>query len=248
MSPVPARAFVDLHCHLLPGVDDGAADLADSLAMAAQAQADGIAVVCATPHIRADHDVRIEDLCARTHALRSVLRSAGMTVDVRSGGEVAAARVRDLSGAELQTVSLGGSGTWILLEPPPGPMDDRLQDAADHLHAQGLRCLIAHPERHAGADAATRLRRLVDRGALVQVTAGLLADSGAAPTMLAWAAQGLVHGVGSDAHSSRVGRPVAVSAGLARLAAVPRLAGHLQWIARDAPLAMLDGRPVIAPF
>ena len=60
--------MIDLHCHILPGVDDGARDLDDAAAMAAQAQADGIATICATPHIRHDHDVRIAELADRVEA------------------------------------------------------------------------------------------------------------------------------------------------------------------------------------
>ena len=61
--------LIDLHCHLLPGVDDGALDLEDSVAMARRAQREGIGTVCATPHIRADHDVRIGEIAGRAAAL-----------------------------------------------------------------------------------------------------------------------------------------------------------------------------------
>ena len=53
--------MIDLHCHILPRVDAGALDLADSVGMARQADADGVALICATPHIRHDHDVRIAE-------------------------------------------------------------------------------------------------------------------------------------------------------------------------------------------
>jgi len=240
--------LIDLHCHLLPGIDDGAADLADSIAMAAQAQADGISVVCATPHIRADHDVVVDELPARVSALNDAFAGAGIAVRVVTGGEVAAPLVDELSDADLRAVSLGGTGTWILLEPRPGVMDDALDATVARLHARGLRCVLAHPERHAGADAADRLAGLVARGVLVQATAALIADSDAAATMLDWAARGLVHLLGSDAHSARVGRPLALSAGLARLASVPLIAPHIAWVAHEAPRAVLDGRSVVAPF
>lgn len=54
----PLRTVIDLHCHILPGIDDGAPDLADSIAMATQGAEDGIAVICATPHIRHRADQR----------------------------------------------------------------------------------------------------------------------------------------------------------------------------------------------
>lgn len=53
--------FVDLHCHLLPGLAHGAVDEADAIALARQAEADGIGVVCATPHTRHDHDITIAE-------------------------------------------------------------------------------------------------------------------------------------------------------------------------------------------
>lgn len=238
----------DLHCHILPGLDDGAGDHDDSLAMAAQAAADGIAVIAATPHIRADHDVVIGELPARVAALNDVIARAGLDVTVVTGGEVAAPEAADLTDDELRAVSLGGAGRWILLEPGPGPMDDALDDAVDALHARGVRCVVAHPERHAGADAADRLAGLVARGALIQVTAAYLPAGDAAPTMLDWAARGLVHVVASDAHSSRFGRAATVSEGLAALERVPEVAPHLGWIARAAPRAILAGEDVTPPF
>jgi protein-tyrosine phosphatase len=80
---------IDLHCHILPALDDGAIDLDDSVAMAKQAQSDGIAVVCATPHIRPDHEVRIDDLPGRVAAVNEELERRGLEVRVATGGEVA---------------------------------------------------------------------------------------------------------------------------------------------------------------
>ena len=85
-GPAPV---IDLHCHILPGIDDGAADAADSVAMAAQAQDDGIELVCATPHIRWDHDVRIPELAGRVAALNEKLASQRIRTRVATGGEVA---------------------------------------------------------------------------------------------------------------------------------------------------------------
>ncbi len=245
---VPATGLADLHCHVLPGLDDGAADLDDSLAMAAQAAADGITTIAATPHIRSDHDVVIGELPARVAELNAGIAAAGLGVRIVTGGEVAAPDCGGLTDEELRAVTLGGGGRWILLEPRPGPMDDALEATVDTLHARGVRCLIAHPERHAGADAADRLAALVARGALVQVTAAYLPAGDAAPTMLDWAAQGLVHVVSSDAHSARFGRAATVSEGLAALAQLPELAPHMAWIAHEGPRAILAGDDVTPPF
>jgi protein-tyrosine phosphatase len=239
---------IDLHCHILPALDDGPQTLDEAVAMGRQAEADGIAVVCATPHIRADHDVHIPELTGRVEALNRALEAEGVRVRVATGGEVAEEIAPALTAAELRAVTLGGAGRWVLLEPRPGPLGDALPGVVEHLARRGLRCLVAHPERHAGHDLAARLSRLVRAGALVQFTAALLADDAAGPVMLDLAGRGLVHVVGSDAHHPEWGRPVALSSGLARLAEVPLLRPHLEWIARTAPAALLRGEDPVAPY
>jgi protein-tyrosine phosphatase len=220
--------MIDLHCHILPGVDDGALDLADSVAMARQAEEDGITLVSATPHIRHDHDVRIGELADRVRALNHALETAGVATRVTTGGEVAETIVERLTDAELHAVTLGGGGTWILLEPRPGPLSGSLTATIRALRDRGFRCLVAHPERHFAPDLAERLAAAVAEGALVQVTA---AQAGV-PELLALARRGLVHVVASDAHSSHGGRPVRLSPALAELRAAGLDAARLERIAR----------------
>jgi protein-tyrosine phosphatase len=239
---------IDLHCHILPGLDDGALDLDDSVGMGRQADRDGVRVVCATPHIRHDHAVRIGELGARVAELNAHLQASGVAARVAPGGEVAETTVEFLDDDELRTVSLGGTGRWILLEPRPGPLGDALAAAVEHLAACGLRCLIAHPERHPAPDLVPRLAALVRAGALVQATAAHLERGPAAEGMLELARRGLVHVVASDAHSSRAGRPVRLSGGLARLREAPLVAPHLGWVAHAAPEALIAGRDVEPPF
>ena len=238
--------MIDLHCHILPGVDDGAPDPDESVAMARQAFDDGIEIVCATPHIRHDHDVRIEEIPARVEELNRTLHGHRVPVRIVGAGEVAESAVAGLDDEELCRVAFGGR--WILLEPAPGPLGDSLLSTVEALAERGLGSVIAHPERHPGPDMAERLATLVDRGALVQMTAALLLEGPAAPTMLDLAARGLVHVLGSDSHSSRIGRPVALSAGLERLWDVESLRPHLDWIAREAPEAILAGHAVEPPY
>jgi protein-tyrosine phosphatase len=239
---------IDLHCHILPGLDDGAVDLEDSAAMAAQALEDGIHTICATPHVRHDHDVRLDELPARVAGLAQALQRRGVGVRVVSGGEVAETVAAHLSDFELLAASLGAAGGWILLEPAPGPLGDSLTVAVDGLDARGFRSLIAHPERHLGPDLVPRLAALIERGALVQVTAATLTDPASAEGMGELAARGVVHVLGSDAHSSRHGRPVHLSDALARLERIARLRPHMDWIARTAPGAILRGEAIQAPF
>jgi protein-tyrosine phosphatase len=235
---------IDLHCHILPGVDDGALDLRDSLAMARQASADGITAICATPHIRHDHDVRIGELAERVAQLAAAVRRAVPGVDVLSGGEVAETIVGRLGDEDLRRVSLGGGGRWILLEPRPGPLSDSLSDTADALAERGFSPLIAHPERHLAPDLEERLAEAVRRGALVQITAAHVEAGPAADALAALAANGLAHVLGSDAHSSHGGRPVRLAGAFARLRAGGVPAARVRWMAETAPGAIVRGEPV----
>lgn len=239
--------MVDLHSHILPGVDDGALDVADSLGLARQAVNDGIEWVCATPHIRHDHDVRIAELPARVEDLNSRLRTAELPLSVLPGGEVAETAVEGLTDEELAVVALG-AGRWILLEPRPGPLTDTLHDRVAHLAARGHRTLIAHPERHLSADMYERLAALVATGALVQATADFFLREPTAEGMRALAGAGLVHVLGSDAHSSHGGRPLHLSEAFGVLAGIEAAADHVEWMRDVAPRAIVEGGDVMVPF
>lgn len=239
--------MIDLHCHILPGVDDGALDIRDSAGMARQAAADGIEAVCATPHIRHDHDVRIHEVTERVEAVNRRLRDEVVPVRVLTGGEVAATAAEGLSEEELAQVSLG-DGRWILLEPAPGPLGEGLVACVAHLTERGHRSLIAHPERHLSEDMFERIAALINAGALVQATADFFLRERTAAGMRALAEAGLVHVLSSDAHSSHGGRPVHLSAAFEKLAEIEALAPHLEWMAETAPRAIVSGEDLEVPF
>jgi protein-tyrosine phosphatase len=240
--------LIDLHCHILPAIDDGALDVEDAVGMARQAERDGITTVCATPHIRHDHDVVIGELAHRVGRLNAELGRRGIGVWIAAGGEVAETSVAGLTVDELRAVSLGGGSRWILVEPAPGALGTSLDQAVNGLRERGFRSVIAHPERHIHPGMKRQLSALVQRGALVQVTAAALEDEHAAPAMLELAGCGLVHVLGSDAHSSHAGRPVSLSAGFSALAGIERVRPHLAWLTDEAPRAILDGIEVTAPY
>ncbi|HVY77991.1 MAG TPA: CpsB/CapC family capsule biosynthesis tyrosine phosphatase [Solirubrobacterales bacterium] len=239
--------MIDLHCHILPGVDDGALDLRDSLALARQASNDGIERVCATPHIRHDHDVRIEEVAGRVAELNAALADEGLPVEVLPGGEVAETAVGGLSDEELALVALGG-GCWILLEPAPGPLGDALLARVAHLAERGHRALIAHPERHLSADMYERIAALIAAGALVQATADFFLRERTAAGMRALAAAGLVHVLSSDAHSSHGGRPLHMREAFEELGRVESMTPHLEWMRDTAPAAIVAGNELDLPF
>ena len=239
--------MVDLHCHILPGIDDGALDMRDSVALGRQAVNDGIGRACATPHIRHDHDVRIEELAGRVEEVNAALSGEGLPVTVLQGGEVAETAVEGLSAEELGRVSLG-AGRWILLEPAPGPLGDSLLARVADLAERGHRALVAHPERHLSADMYERIAALVAAGALVQATADYFLREHTAAGMRSLAEAGLVHVLSSDAHSSHGGRPLHMREAFERLGEVESVAPHIEWMRDEAPKAIVEGDELNLPF
>ena len=239
--------MIDLHCHILPALDDGALDMRDSVGMGRQAVNDGIEAICATPHIRHDHDVRIEQLAGRVEAVNQALRDEGVPVTVLQGGEVAETAVEGLSEEELSRVTLG-DGRWVLLEPAPGPLSDTLLRRVEHLAERGHHALIAHPERHLSADMYERIAALIVAGALVQATADFFLRGRTADGMRSLAEANLIHVLSSDAHSSHGGRPLHLSEPFALLAGIESVAPHLEWMRETAPRAIVAGADLHLPF
>jgi protein-tyrosine phosphatase len=235
--------MIDLHAHLLPGVDDGPPDLPSALALAAAAVAEGTRVMAATPHIGYAHGIDPRALAGRADALRAALADAGIPLEVAAGGELAPDRALDLSEDELRAIALGGS-RCLLLECPFTRAGDLMARLVAHLQRRGFRVLLAHPERSPSflGDPAA-LRALVERGAYAQLTAGsLLGVFGgevrrASRTFLE---QGLVHVVASDAHAAAGGRSPALASVVAATLGEWRQDGALAgWLCADAPQALL---------
>lgn len=198
----------DLHCHLLPGLDDGPATHADALALARAIVASGVDRVVATPHVNHRFPTRPEVIAAAVARLGDALRDEGIALEVLPGAEVAAGHLPDLDAGDLSALVLG-RGPWLLLEPPT-TAEFAYEQAVERVLDAGLRPLVAHPERCRLFQAAPeRLGGLVVRGARLSVTAASLTGHfGRPPQLLAWrlVEEGLVANVASDAHDLR-GRP-----------------------------------------
>lgn len=213
--------------------------------MARQAAEDGIAVVCATPHIRDDHVVKIEELPSRVAHLQAAIDGDGIPVHIALGAEVSQRTAEASEASALRQLALGGR-SWVLLEPAPGPLGRDLLQLAQRLRSERLGVVIAHPERHAAAGFVQMLRELVEAGCLIQWTAAFVASAEHGAVALELAQEGLLHLLGSDAHSSHGGRPVHLRAGIERLRSVCT-AAHVSWIAYEAPAAVLRGELVRSP-
>ena len=209
MSVVPWKgmSYVDLHCHLLPGLDDGAATMAATLAHAARLEAAGVRDVACTPHVKSNEFPRIDLITLerlRDEAQRLI---AGRGIDVRlhGGGELGHDDALLLAPDELELIAQGpGHARWLLLECPFEGIEDDFIDAAERLWELGYDLLLAHPERAAPVRGAEgRLLGLVDRGALLQVNAtSLLGRHGPRARTVAerLLGDGLVWCLASDGH------------------------------------------------
>jgi protein-tyrosine phosphatase len=166
---------VELHFHLLPGLDDGPATLAESVALAAAAQADGTQVIVTTPHVSREYvpDVAIlPELVAET---QSALRAAGLPIGLHCGAELAHDRIGRLSQEELETIAQGPRNRrWLLVEASLGGLTDEFTLATDELRERGFAVIVAHPERSlavSGSGARSIIAREVEAGSALQLNA-----------------------------------------------------------------------------
>lgn len=240
--------MIDLHCHILPGIDDGPDHERDSLALGRALAAGGCQIVAATPHLREDHPaVRVEDLAARCEALNEALAAASIALQVIPAGEADVLWARSASDEQLRLATFGQLGTDLLLETPYGPLPDAFEGVVGALQARGLRILLAHPERNPTLQRQPeRLARLVRDGVLVQVTAQSLIDEGrrsaSRELAVALVEQDLAHVIASDSHSAERFRPPNLADGV--LAAARIAPERAVRMVVDAPLAILAGKPL----
>jgi protein-tyrosine phosphatase len=238
---------IDLHSHILPGVDDGPPTVEGSLELARVAVAAGTRTILATPHINDDRSIDAARVAAGLDALRPALAEADIPLEVLPGGEIAMWRLGDLDDAALRTLALGG-GPYLLVESPFSPAIGAFEPLVLDLLGRGHRVLLAHPERcpafHRDPE---RLQRLVDAGVLVQITAGSMTGGFGSTVRRLTATMlrtGVVHVVASDAHDA-VKRPPGLNDGFTSLEReLPGLAELQSWMTEQVPRAILDGTPL----
>jgi protein-tyrosine phosphatase len=230
---------IDLHCHVLPGIDDGPPTIEQSLALARAAAAGGTRTIVATPHASIRYPNGPETIVALVDEVNALLRREGVAIDVLPGAEIAMTHAPDLDGEQLSQMTLGG-GRWLLLEPPFLPVASGLDRVVFDLQARGYGVVLAHPERCPAFHREPELLRgFVRGGALSSLTAGsLVGRFGREVKRFATQllAEDMVHNVASDAHDClRRGPGIRTEldrAGLGTLA---------PWLTEDVPSAVLAG-------
>ncbi|TWT94023.1 Tyrosine-protein phosphatase YwqE [Botrimarina colliarenosi] len=242
------NGLVDIHCHLLPGIDDGAADLEASLAMARLSVSQGVETIVVTPHqLGAFEHNHGDEIRRRTAELQAELRRHDIPLRVLPGADV---RIEDNLIAGLESgavVSLGDHRRHVLLE-LPHELYFPLEPVLDSLERLGMVGVLSHPERNAGLLARQDLiDSLVGYGCLMQVTAGsLIGGFGPKSQAMAerMATRGMIHFLSTDGHSPTRRRPRLGDAYRAAEQLVGEEAARL-WCCEN-PLAVAEGRSVAA--
>lgn len=196
--------MLDLHCHILPGIDDGAPDVQTSLAMARIAVDDGITLTACTPHIYPGlYDNNAQMILQGIEVLTRALQHAGIDLQLTCGADthLAPDLVGGLRNGRIPTLN---HTRYFLLEPPHHVLPPRLIDSCFALQSAGYVPVLTHPERLSYVDSAYGMfQELARRGIWMQITAGSLTGRfGSKPRY--WAEkmmdEGLVHILATDSH------------------------------------------------
>jgi protein-tyrosine phosphatase len=234
---------IDLHCHVLPGIDDGPETMDEALELARAAAAQGTSVLVATPHVTYDHVHNTsERILGSVEQVNRALRKERIDLMVLPGAEVALERAGELEDDELAALRLGG-GPWLLVECPMFAGGMGVDGQLHALASRGNRIVLAHPERCPVFQTdLSRLERLVEAGMLGQVTASSLTGQfGRTVERIArdMVDRDLVHIAPSDAHNAGR-RPPVIRDHLEDAG----LDGGVEWRGQDVPEAVLAGTAI----
>ena len=242
--------MIDIHAHVLPGLDDGPANLGEAVELAQAAVEDGIDTVVATPHmLDGVYDASREAVFQALGRLNDALSEHGLPLSVLAGADVHAEA--DVPGLlrDGRLVTVADRGKHLLLELPTDVVPRELHQLLFHVQLQGVRPVISHPERNRVIqDDPAELLSLVEAGCLTQVTAAsILGDFGShvqecAERLFEWR---MVHFVATDMHGVRKRRPKLRAAG----ERVRELIGddEAEWILQRNPGALVHGEYVNVP-
>ena len=237
--------MIDLHCHVLPGIDDGPETFEGSLSLVRAAYSAGTRTIVATPHVSVRYPNDPSTIARLVRELNKRLAAERIPVDVRPGAEIALTSALDMAPQRLAELGLGG-GQWLLIESPITPAPAGVDAILLEIVERGHRIVLAHPERCLAFHRdRTVLKSMVRMGILTSITAGSLVGrfgSEVRRFALELVRDGLAHNVASDAHDDLNRAPV-IAPELAR-ARVQQLAG---WLTSEVPAAILAGGAIPPP-
>jgi len=243
--------LIDLHCHILPGADDGPSDETESVAMAEMAVADGIHTIVATPHSHNGIYIysRLQVL-HRVMKLQAVFERSGISLALCAGADVQlhAGLADRLFTDEVMTLNNGKK--YLLVEFPHQRLTEEFHNELFRIIVKGVVPVITHPERHAALQERPEvLARLVQMGCLVQVTAmSITGDFGQQAMECAHGLlkRRLVHVIATDAHSAE-SRPPVLSEAVEVAARILEDDNEAWDMVTQRPKKILKGEPVSIP-
>jgi protein-tyrosine phosphatase len=232
--------MIDLHSHVLPSLDDGAASLDEAVSICRAALDDGTTILAGTPHVRFDYPTTPEEMAASLDALRGAAKQ--LPIEIVGGGEIALDQL-GRGFQELRAFGLAGNPDVLLIETPYFGWPEGLIRALRDLRRAGIVPVLAHPERnHAVQLAPDRIVEVIEAGALVQLTASAVdgrfgeREQNTALRLI-WAKQ--AHLIASDAHA-----PSLRKVGLRDAAEVVGHPDLARWLTHDLPEAIVRGTPL----
>lgn len=206
MERTVALLGIDIHCHILPQIDDGPRSLEEALQMAQKCAMEGLGIAVATPHyIMDDPSCSIEEIAQQFDRLNHALTREVVTIKLLRGAEIMAnPMVPGLNTDILKKLSINGS-RYLLIEMPALDIPAYMDDLLYNLQLKGFIPIIAHPERNAAIiDDPPAAYELADQGALLQINAGSITGRfgrNVQKTALMLIKHRLGHFVATDAHS-----------------------------------------------
>jgi protein-tyrosine phosphatase len=233
---------IDLHSHVLPGIDDGPESMEGSLALARAAVAAGTHTLVATPHVSSRYPNEAATIARLVEEVGARLAEDDVGLELRPGAEIAVTRLVEIEPSQLGQLGLGG-GPWLLVEPPFTSVATALDSILRDLLRRDHRVVLAHPERCPALRRDPRmLEGLVAEGVITSITAGSLTGRFGGEVRrfaIALLEAELVHNVASDAHD-HTGRPPSIRAELKAAGAEPLG----EWLTEEVPAAVLAGEAI----
>ncbi|WP_066258414.1 tyrosine-protein phosphatase [Neobacillus drentensis] len=166
--------MIDIHCHILPQIDDGPRNINDCLGMANAAVGNGITDLFATPHhLNGQYENSKKKILNRILEINKLLQKENIPLTVYPGQELRLHREIFISIEMDDVLTLGDKGQYLLLELPSGEVPTYAREVVYELLLKGITPIIVHPERNRALSADIHLLfELVQEGALTQLTSG----------------------------------------------------------------------------
>ncbi|MGA1844485.1 MAG: tyrosine-protein phosphatase [bacterium] len=239
--------MIDLHCHILPGLDDGSQNIEESIMMSRIAYQDGIRTIVATPHTMNGTFVNDREIIlAEVDRLNNCLAGERLDLRILPGADVHVNyNIPDLI-REGKAMTVNDNGRYILLEFPHQLVPPGIPELVFQLKLQGITPIFTHPERNNAIQGDLNIiLHLIEQGALTQITAdSLTGEFGpvAYKTTVKMLKHNLAHIIASDAHSSKIRVPI-LSHAMHKASQITGEKG-VEAMVTTIPQAIIDGQVI----